>query len=70
MSDITIYTKSGCPYCAAAKNDLRTRGEKYTEFDVLKDGARLEEMLTLNGNQRRVPTIVRDGSVSVGFNGS
>ena len=26
MSDITIYTKPGCPYCAAAKDDLQRRG--------------------------------------------
>ena len=69
MSDVTIYTKPGCPYCAAAKDDLQRSGIRYTEHNVKTDHAALRRMLDLNGNQRRVPTIDRDGQVSVGFNG-
>ena len=69
MSDITIYTKPGCPYCAAAKDDLQQRGIHYTEHNVKADQAALREMLTLNGNRRQVPTIVQDGGATVGFNG-
>jgi glutaredoxin 3 len=69
MSDVTIYTKPGCPYCAAAKDDLQRSGIRYTEHNVRADRAALRRMLELNGNQRRVPTIDRNGQVSVGFNG-
>lgn len=69
MSDFTIYTKPGCPYCAAAKDDLRQRGIQYTEHNVKADQASLREMLKLNGNRRQVPTIVEDGRATVGFNG-
>ena len=31
--------------------------------------AKLEEMLRLNGGARRVPTIVVDGEVTIGFEG-
>jgi hypothetical protein len=30
----------------------------------------LDEMLQLSGGQRRVPVIVRDGTVTVGFGGT
>jgi glutaredoxin len=69
MSDITIYTKPGCPYCAAAKDDLQQRGLRYTEHNVKADQAALREMLKLNGNRRQVPTIVQDGRATVGFHG-
>jgi glutaredoxin 3 len=69
MSDITIYTKPGCPYCAAAKDDLQQRGIHYTEHNVKADQSALHDMLKLNGNRRQVPTIVQDGRATVGFNG-
>ena len=69
MSDIAIYTKPGCPYCAAAKDDLQQRGLHYTEHNVKADQAALRDMLKLNGNRRQVPTIVQDGRATVGFNG-
>ena len=69
MSDVTIYTKPGCPYCAAARQDLQQRGIGYSEHDVKADPAALREMLNLNGNRRQVPTIIQDGRATVGFNG-
>ena len=69
MSDITIYTKPGCPYCAAAKDDLQQRGLHYAEHNVKADQEALRDMLKLNGNRRQVPTIVQDGRATVGFNG-
>lgn len=69
MSTITIYTKPGCPYCAAAKANLQERGLQYAEHNVQADRAALREMLELNGNRRQVPTIVQDGQVTVGFHG-
>ncbi|GAB7024168.1 UXX-star selenoprotein family 1 [Salidesulfovibrio brasiliensis] len=65
MSDtITIYGKSTCPH---TKRALDAHPEA-AFVDVLLDPAKLDEMLELNGGQRRVPTIVRNGEVEVGFN--
>jgi hypothetical protein len=36
---------------------------------VLEDEAGLERMLRLTNGRRRVPVIVRDGKVTVGFDG-
>lgn len=68
-NDVTIYTKPGCPYCAAAKDDLQQRGIRYTEHNVKADRDALRRMLDLNGNRRQVPTIIEDGRVKVGFHG-
>jgi len=70
MADVTIYTKPGCPYCAAAKADFERRGVKFREINAQGDPKALEEMLKLNGGRRNVPTIVEDGKVTVGFGGS
>jgi glutaredoxin len=67
--NVTIYTKPGCPYCAAAKADLQRRGIRYAEFDVKQDGVALRRMLEINGNRRHVPTIVEGNRIQVGFDG-
>ncbi len=69
MSDTTIFTKPGCPHCAAAKDDFRRRGIPFTEHNVQADPAALQQMLALNGGRRHVPTMVEDGAVTVGFRG-
>jgi glutaredoxin len=67
MSNVTIYTKPGCPHCAAAMDDLKKRGIAYAEHNVQSDRAALRQMLDANGGRRHVPTIVEDGKVTVGF---
>ena len=69
MGDAVIYTKPGCPYCAAARDDLVQQNIRYVEYDVVADRPALQRMLALNGGQRRVPTIVHGGEVTVGFHG-
>lgn len=66
---VSIYTKPGCPFCMAVKADLKVKGVEYTEYNVKADPQRLEEMLQLNGGQRKVPTIVEGEKVTVGFAG-
>jgi len=69
MSDVTVFTKPGCPYCAAAKDDLEQRGLSYEEHNVKADKAALGRMLELNGGRRQVPTILQGDQVAVGFHG-
>jgi glutaredoxin len=66
----TIYTKPGCPYCAAAKQDLEARGVDYDEIDVyLTPGAR-EELAELTGGMSVVPVVIEDdGEVRVAAGG-
>lgn len=67
--DVVIYTKPGCPYCAAAKDDLSQKGIAFEERDVTSDPAIKEEAVSKAG-VAAVPVIVQNGDVSVGFGGS
>lgn len=70
MAETTIYTKPGCPYCAAAMEDFRQRQVPFRQIDVQHDPAARAVMQKLTGGLK-VPTIVHpDGSVSVGFDGA
>lgn len=70
MSDaIVIYTKPGCPYCAAAKDDFNSKGIEYVEHDITADEAAREEAFRLSGVSA-VPIIVQDSEVTVGFGGT
>lgn len=64
-----IYTKTGCPYCAAAKEDYAARGVEFDEVNLSVEPQRIAEMVKLTG-QRIVPVIVDgDGSVTQGWQG-
>jgi glutaredoxin 3 len=62
-----IYTKPNCPYCAAAREDMDSRGEPYEERDATTDSAWKAELMELTRDTGLVPTIVREGGVQVGF---
>jgi glutaredoxin len=64
-----IYTKPGCPYCAAAKADLQARGVDYDEIDVFTSPGARQKLAELTGGQMVVPVLVEDGQVKVGFGG-
>ena len=69
MPDVQIYTKPGCPHCAAAKADFERRGIRYVEHNAKDDPVALQRMLELNGGRRHVPTIVDGDQITVGFDG-
>jgi glutaredoxin 3 len=57
MPAITIYTKSWCPYCSAAKDLLTKKGAAFTEIDIeAKAGARAEMIQKAQGRST-VPQI-------------
>lgn len=66
---VTIYTKPGCPYCAAAKQDLEERGVKYQEISTDSNPQVLEEIQRLSKGSNIVPVIVTGEEVKVGFGG-
>ena len=68
MSNVKIYTKPTCPYCAAAREDLAGRGVEFEDIDVTTDSGALDEMIALSGG-RTVPVIVEGANVTVGFGG-
>lgn len=67
---VVIYTKPGCPYCVAARNDLIARGVEYEEIDVTTAPDAQERLAELTLGSMMVPVIVEeDGSVSVAAGG-
>ena len=70
MSEVKIYTKVGCPYCAAAREDFHKRGVAFEEVDVHSVPGAAEEAKKFAGGSQRVPVIVENGKVTVGFGGS
>lgn len=69
MSDVTIYTKTGCPYCAAAKKHYADQGIAFTEINVQEESAEMDKVLELTGGKRIVPVIIDHGELKIGFGG-
>lgn len=57
MVAITIYTKSYCPYCSAAKALLKSKGQSFLEIDVEHDEKKRDEMIARSGGRLTVPQI-------------
>ncbi|MCB2231445.1 glutaredoxin family protein [bacterium] len=69
MSDVTIYTKTGCPYCAAAMKHYTDQGIAFTEINIYDQPDKKKTVLELTEGKAIVPVIVEHGKVTVGFGG-
>ena len=49
MSKVTIYTKSWCPYCSAAKELLTKKGVAFTEYEITGKADLKDEMVKRSG---------------------
>ena len=69
MSEVIIYTKTGCPYCKAAIERYQQDGIPFREVNVSTDAQALQLIQEKFGAQK-VPVIVSAGTlVSIGFQG-
>jgi glutaredoxin 3 len=68
--EVLIFGKDSCPYTLAARDDYQERGVPFRYINVKKNPAELEQMLALTKGQRRVPVIVEQGKVTIGFGGT
>lgn len=66
---VTIYTKPGCPFCAAAKQDLEERGVPYKELSIQDNPKVAQEVMRLSKGEGIVPILVIGDEVKVGFGG-
>ncbi len=62
MATITVFTKTGCPWCEGVLDYLNEAKVAYEEREVLGNPAHFEEMEKLSG-QRKAPVVVVDGEV-------
>jgi glutaredoxin 3 len=65
MADVVLYTKTGCPYCAAKRKDLTERKVVFTEINVFERPEAVPALLELTNGERVVPVVVDGGRVSV-----
>ncbi|MEA3297577.1 MAG: glutaredoxin family protein [candidate division Zixibacteria bacterium] len=69
MSEVMIYTKVGCPYCAAARKHYSDEGIAFKEIDIHDTPGAKEKVLGMTSGQAIVPVIVDNGEVKIGFGG-
>lgn len=67
---VLIFGKDTCPYTEAARDDYARRHVPFRYVNVKKDPAGMQQMLEFTHGQRRVPVIVEDGRVTIGFGGT
>jgi glutaredoxin 3 len=65
-----LYTKPGCPFCAAARQDLEARSIDYQEIDVYTAPGAREELAEITGGMMVVPVVVEeDGEIRIAAGG-
>ncbi len=69
MAEVKIFTKVGCPHCEAALRYFKQENIDYEEIDVYDVRGAGDEAMKLANGARKVPVIVRDNKVEVGFRG-
>ncbi|HZK60190.1 MAG TPA: mycoredoxin [Cryobacterium sp.] len=62
---ITMFTTTWCGYCSRLKSQLDRAGIGYTEVNVEEVDGTSELVMSLNGGNRTVPTVLfPDGSAA------
>ena len=62
---ITLYTKTGCPYCAAKRKQFTDKGISFVEINVTERPEVIAALVKLTRGERVVPVIVDGDRVSV-----
>ena len=62
-SEVTIYSTIWCGYCRRLKGQMERAGIGYVEVDIENDPVATELVMSVNGGNQTVPTVVfADGS--------
>ena len=63
---LTMYTTTWCGFCKNLKRQLGKAGIEVTEVDIERDPAAAEFVMSVNGGNQTVPTLLfADGSTMV-----
>ena len=63
---LTMYTTSWCGFCRTLKKQLARAGIEIAEVDIERDEAAAEFVMSVNGGNQTVPTVVfPDGTTAV-----
>lgn len=58
MAQLTMYTTPWCGYCRQLKRMLSRDHIAFVEVDIEKDPAAAEYVMSVNGGNQTVPTVV------------
>ena len=62
---VTLYVKTGCPYCAAKRREFQGKGLPFSEINVTERPEAIPELLRLTHGERLVPVVVQGQRVSI-----
>ena len=62
---VLLYTKTGCPYCAAQRAELAARGAAVREINVSEHPEAVAELLKVTRGRRIVPVVVEGGRIAI-----
>ena len=63
---MTLYVKTGCPWCVEAEEILERNGISYDRVDVLRDKKAFQYMREISG-QSKAPTLEWEDSILSDF---
>lgn len=55
---VTMYTTTWCGFCRRLKSQLAREGIEVTEVDIERDPAAADYVMSVNGGNQTVPTVV------------
>jgi len=62
---VTMYSTPWCGYCQRLKSQMTREGIEFTEVDIEQDPAAAEFVMSVNGGNQTVPTLLfPDGSAA------
>ena len=62
---VLLYTKTGCPYCAAKRAEFAARGVAVREINVSEHPEVVSELLKVTRGRRIVPVVVEGGRIEI-----
>lgn len=69
VAAVTLYVRTGCPFCDVKRRELAARGAAFAEVNVTDHPEAIPELLKLTRGARIVPVVVEGGRISVAPDG-
>ncbi|MFC7342565.1 glutaredoxin family protein [Saccharopolyspora griseoalba] len=61
MSEVTVYSRPGCPFCMSLRSGLERAGLDFTEIDIWQDPDAAAVVRSIADGNETVPTVVVGG---------
>ena len=62
---VTMYSTTWCGYCRRLKSQMEREGIAYSEVDIEQDPAAADLVMSVNGGNQTVPTVVFDDGTAL-----